>query len=113
MDDEERARVYRDQAVAEIIGPTVTVEAARRGGWGRGLSDQITLQVTEEMGHVLRIMRENAPQWSVADFLRDAAEAGLPGLDGYRTAKAEYDAGRRVAKAPASSRRGSGRKSGR
>lgn len=86
------------------------IEPGRRGGYGRGLKDQITVQLTEQMGNLIRIMAANDPQWSQADFLRDAVAAGLPTLDGYAAAKAQYDAGRRIAKAPASSRSAGGRK---
>lgn len=95
----------------EIIGPTVTVEAARRGGWGRGLTEQITFQLPEKTAQVLRIMVANDSGWSQADFLRDAIEGeGLASLEGYARALAEYESGRRIAKAPASSRSAGGRK---
>lgn len=96
--------------VEAMQGPAVTVEPGRRGGYGRGLRDQITLQLTEQTAQIVRIMNANDPRWSQADYLRDAVDGGgLASLAGYERAKREYDAGRRIAKAPASTRRAAGR----
>lgn len=80
-------------------GPTVTVEPGQRGA-GRRLGEQTSINMTEEMTQLLRIMKANGGG-SVGDILREAAEAGFPKLDGYRQAKREYDAGRRIGKAVA------------
>lgn len=78
----------------------VRQEAGARGGWGAGLTEQMTLQIDERTADILRIMRANTRR-TQGDLIREMIERALPMTDGYDKAVREYDKGRRVAKAPA------------
>lgn len=76
-------------------------EAGERGGWGAGLTEQITLQIDAKTADILRIMRANTRR-TQGDIVREAlAGRGLAKVAGYEQAATEYEQGRRVSKAPA------------
>lgn len=95
-----------DTEVQAMKGPRVTVEPGERGT-GRTL-EQTSIQVDPETAGILRIMKADRGR-SLADILREAAERGLPGVDGYKEAARAYAKGRRVGKAPATGGKPAGR----
>lgn len=64
------------------------------------VTDAMSVQMTEQTGGILRLIADQCNR-SLADVVREATEAGMPKVAGYKDAASAYAKGVRAAKAPA------------